>query len=492
MKQKIRIVCRDSVLSLYQTNLFIEKVNCLKMDYIFEIIPTKSTGDLQIDKDLSLLEGTDFFTAEIFNQLKNNYADIAIHSLKDMSASHFFSHHAFAVIDRDDYRDIAIFNNNVLDKIENNQPIIIGTCSPRRTNMVADFLKKGLPQKNCKIKIQIKPIRGNVESRINKLHNVEYDGIILATAGLNRLLQSHIKEKLIPILITKKVMLLPIFTCTPAPCQGAIVVEANPNNKKMVDLLKKINNKKLFDEVYKEKKYAQQIGEGCNQAFGVVTINQHNFSYIYVHGKNSKNECVENWYNLPPKPKEVFSTLQSKIKFFTKTYFVDVPIINTNSIYVSNFDAIKKIYSLMNNKHIFVAGTKSWFKLAKQGYWVNGCADELGYESLHTLFSMPILKMYIYDCTIITNSDAALRWIKKGYNSIATYQIQPTYNKKIINQIKNATAIFWLSYTQYKYYKQFVNNNTTHYCLGGASAFLFKKNKIPITIFPTKKSFLYV
>ena len=491
MKQHIRIVCRDSVLSLHQANVFIQKMNQIDQNYTFDIIPKKSVGDVQIDKDLTLLEGTDFFTSEIFNQLKNNHADIAIHSLKDMSASHFFSHQAFAVIDRDDCRDIAIFNNNVLEKIEKNEPIIMGTCSPRRNIMASNFLKKGLPTKDNKIKIKIKPIRGNVESRINKLNHLEYDGIILATAGLNRLLQSNIKEKITAILKDKKIMLLPIFECTPAPCQGTIIAEANPDNKKMVALLKKINNQKIFNEVYLEKKYAQQLGEGCNQAFGVVTINQNNFSYIYVNGKNNKNKWVEKWYNLPKKPNEIFSTIDSKNSFFTKTCIDKIPIVKTNTVFLSNTNAIKNKHALINNKHIFVAGTKSWFKLAKQGYWVNGCADELGFENLYPLFSMPILKIYVSDCTIITNKDAALRWIKKGYKSIATYQIQPTFNKNIIKQLKNAPAIFWLSYAQYQHYKHLVNNNTNHYCLGGASALLFKKNKISITIFPTIKSFLY-
>jgi 5-aminolevulinate synthase len=157
--------------------------------YHMEIIGRSSRGDRELSVPLSSLDGTDFFTEEIFEALLNNDADIAVHSLKDMSAPHFFSHTAFAIIDRDDTRDIAIFNNNIEEKIKAGETIIIGTCSPRREEMAISFLKKALPQLSSEIKVEVKSIRGNIESRLKQVDEKKYDGTILATAGLNRLLK---------------------------------------------------------------------------------------------------------------------------------------------------------------------------------------------------------------------------------------------------------------------------------------------------------------
>jgi porphobilinogen deaminase len=77
-------------------------------------------------------------------------ADIAVHSLKDMSSEHFFGANKFAVVDRDDTRDVAIFNNDIEEKIKRGETIIIGTCSPRREEMATVFLKKALPAINVR------------------------------------------------------------------------------------------------------------------------------------------------------------------------------------------------------------------------------------------------------------------------------------------------------------------------------------------------------
>src|SRR6185436_12755447 len=77
-----------------------------------EIIARSSRGDALQDIPLQTVEGSDFFTQDIFDALQNNEADIAVHSLKDMSSEHFFGSNQFAVVDRDDTRDVAIFNHN--------------------------------------------------------------------------------------------------------------------------------------------------------------------------------------------------------------------------------------------------------------------------------------------------------------------------------------------------------------------------------------------
>ena len=111
-----------------------------------EIIARSSRGDALQDVPLHTVEGSDFFTQDIFDALTNGEADMAVHSLKDMSSEHFFGTNKFAVVDRDDVRDVAIFNKDIGNKLRNGEPIVMGTCSPRREEMSTGFLQEALPQ----------------------------------------------------------------------------------------------------------------------------------------------------------------------------------------------------------------------------------------------------------------------------------------------------------------------------------------------------------
>jgi hydroxymethylbilane synthase len=192
-----------------QIDIVKRKIQKAFPDMNVEVIARSSKGDALQNIPLHTVEGSDFFTQDIFDALTIGEADIAVHSLKDMSSEHFFGANKFAVVDRDDTRDVVIFNSDIEEKIKRGEPIIIGTCSPRREDMATVFLKKALPQLSTEIKIETKDIRGNVETRLRKLSSGDYDATILATAGLNRLLQSQEDaEQIKELLANKKLMLL--------------------------------------------------------------------------------------------------------------------------------------------------------------------------------------------------------------------------------------------------------------------------------------------
>ena len=115
--ETIRLTGRGSRLSLLQMEKVRQKINVAFPHLYVQLITRDSRGDELAEIPLQTLEGSDFFTSEGFKSLSTGEADIAVHSLKDMSAEHFFGNHEFAIIDRDDNRDIAIFNSNVFEKL---------------------------------------------------------------------------------------------------------------------------------------------------------------------------------------------------------------------------------------------------------------------------------------------------------------------------------------------------------------------------------------
>jgi hydroxymethylbilane synthase len=463
---------------------------------------------------LHTVEGSDFFTQDIFDALANNEADIAVHSLKDMSSEHFFGENKFAVVDRDDTRDVAIFNNNVEAKIRNNEIIIIGTCSPRREEMATVFLKKALPQLSDEIKIETRPIRGNVETRLRKLKSGEYDATILATAGLNRLLRSNEDAQLIKeLLADKKLMLLPLIECVPAPCQGAIVAEAHPLNVKAIEILNKINDRQIVAECYNEKKEAFKYGAGCIQKFGVTTINTKNRKYLYAAGTDAEGTEFVKWNPLPGLKIEgkLFSSTDVMKGFFD---YVPIAIGRKNEelvfdkpvVFVANYKAIQnssvELLALksatqrkfnnsnqLGSKIILASGTKTWFELAKKGYWVRASADALGFEFLLPSLKMPLLNIKPEEITILTHDSAAERWKAKGYDAVSNYKLISKNDEEIQRSITNADAIFWTSFSQYEFYGKYAKKGVKHLCAGGETAELLKQAGIETVIFPTIKAF---
>lgn len=493
--ETIKLIGRSSRLSLLQIDIVKQKILAAFPGINVEVIARSSRGDALQEIPLHTVEGSDFFTQDIFDALEKGEADIAVHSLKDMSSEHFFGSNYFSIADRDDVRDIAIFNNDIIKKIEQGETIVIGTCSPRREEMAVGFLKKALPQSNAEIKIETKPIRGNVETRLRKLSGGEYDATILATAGINRLIQSKEDVQLVEELMAdKKLMLLPLIECVPAPCQGAIAAEAHHTNTNAIEILKAVNDEQLFADCIAEKKEAVNYGAGCIQKFGVTTIHTKNSSYLYAAGKDAEGTTFLKWHKLPEpivKEEVIFSSTDFMKDFFKYEWKDEKISIEQPVVFVANYKSVQhqSANNVLNGKKIYASGTRTWYELAKQGHWVEGCADALGFESFLTALQMPLLQIQQSDVCILTHAEAAERWKEKGYHAVSNYKLLAEENKSIAEKIAVADFIFWSSFSQYQFYGQFSKTTAVHACAGGETAALLKQQGIEPVIFPTIKSF---
>ena len=460
--KKIRLTGRSSRLSLLQIERVKDRILSIFPELEVEVLTRESRGDLLQDIPLHTVEGTDFFTADLYKGLSAGEADIAVHSLKDMSAEHFFGENIFAVVDRDDTRDVAIFNTNVTEKIAAGETLVVGTCSPRREEMAVDFLSKALPSLKGAVSIEVKPIRGNVETRLRKLDAGEYDGTILATAGLNRLLSDGGNRIIMNKLLEgKKIMILPLIECVPAPCQGAIVAECLPDNKEAIEILRAINKSELMADCIREKEAASAYGSGCIQKFGVTSLNLGNHKFGYAAGRDQQEQIINHWTGLPEidiKSNSIFSSTDHMADFFSYDHTSNNLRIYTPIVFIANYKAIQnnEAVKLIKEKRVWASGTKTWYELARKGIWVEGCADALGLESLLPVFKMPLLNILQTDVTVITHSAAALHWTRKGWNAAGAYRLIAQQNEDLKNAIEQAGFIFWTSYGQYEMYSSVV------------------------------------
>jgi hydroxymethylbilane synthase len=491
--KSIKLIGRGSRLSILQMEIVREKIRALYPEMEVSILLKTSRGDSLQDVPLHTVEGSDFFTQDIFDSLKAEEADIAVHSLKDMSSDHFFGENRFAVVDRDDPRDIVIFRNDIVAKLQEARPIVIGTCSPRREEMATVFLKQALPQLG-NFTIETSSIRGNVDTRLKKLDAGDYDGIILATAGLNRLLRSaKDKVSISKLLEDKKLMLLPLIECVPAPCQGAIVAECISSNKKAVEILEMINDPKAYNDCVAEKKKAMQYGKGCIQKFGVATIRTTSGEFIYSAGVDSRENPFSNWQNLPVlslTEEQLFSSTDHMKAFFEYEWMnIDQPIPEP-VVFIANHKLIRPGNDeKIKPKTVIAAGTRTWFELARQGYWVTACSDGIGFKFILSALEMPLFKIRQPDICVITNEDAAKRWLAKKIKAVPGYRQSGDVNPVLAGKIMKAEYIFWASFSQYLAYGKYAKTTAVHICAAGETATLLKEQELNPVIFPTIKSF---
>lgn len=244
----IRIGTRGSKLALYQANKVAEMLKNLGYDVEVKII--KTTGDRVLNKKLSDI-GIGVFTKELDLAMLNNEIDIAVHSLKDIPTIWNENLMVGAVLERDSYYDLLIWNKGKDIDFDEDSEVVIGTSSLRRRA----FLKFIYP--NAKFEL----LRGNVDTRLRKLREGFYDAIVLSEAGIIRLginLDDYFRYKRLNIL--------------PAPAQGIIAVACRRDDKKMREILKNINHKKTYLESLCERTALNEFGGGCSVPFGALAF----------------------------------------------------------------------------------------------------------------------------------------------------------------------------------------------------------------------------
>lgn len=496
--EKLRIICRKSKLSLIQAGIVAQRIQQEFPNIKIEIKGRTSRGDREIDVPLHTLSDTDFFAKEIYQALENGEADVAVHSLKDVSGDHFFGGHYFAVVDRDDVRDVAIFNANVMAKCRMGESIRIGTSSPRREHMALNFLQKALPFFNMHIDVKAVSIRGNVETRLHKLDAGEYDGIILAAAGLNRLLKYGNEEnrnEVQNLLRNKRLMLLPITACVPAPAQGAIVAEALNFSPVVVSILQKIRQQAHHENCVQEKLSAREYGSGCMQRFGVATITTVYGTFTYAAGLNKEEQAFTHWQGLPaPLHKAVYTGLLEPTGLFTYIAAIqnDEDIQSPSAVYIAHKHVLDFLpdEQVLDNKNIYAAGVYTWYALAQKGYWVTACADGLGVEMFITSMRMPLFNIVADDVVILTNTASAMRWLSNGRRAVGIYTTVPTIQDSIVEFLKKAEAVFWYSYNQYETLAHFTKPGCTYLCLAGETATRILASGHNPIVFSSKQAFL--
>ena len=247
--KKITIGARGSKLSLAYVekvkNLILEKSKDLN-DGDFAIKTIKTSGDIHSDIKLSEIGGKNLFCKEIEENLLSNNIDIAVHSLKDMESEQNENLMIGAYVKRNDPRDVLICNK-IKNFNELSKGAKIGSSSRRRE----------LQLKKINKNVSVLNIRGNIDTRIQKLEDKKLDAIVLAAAGVKSL---NLENKIGLVFDTNEIL--------PAVGQGIIAVQCRKDDGPIKDTIKKINDTETSLCAIAERKMLQTIGGDCETAIG--------------------------------------------------------------------------------------------------------------------------------------------------------------------------------------------------------------------------------
>ena len=265
----IRIATRKSQLALWQANWVKERLLAQHPNLNVVLHTMLATGDQHLDIPLTDIGGKSVFVKNLQQALLNDEADIAVHCVKDMSVHPTARLMLSAICERADPRDVFVSNTaTTLFDLPPNP--IIGTASPRRASLILSLRKDA----------NIRLLRGNVNTRLQKLDHKEYDAIILAAAGLHRLgLSQRIRSY------------LPPDTFVPAIGQGALAIECREDDVKTQTVTQFLNHPSTAVCISAEKAVNQTLNGDCHTPIGAYATVVHDQIHLraVVGGSDGQN-----------------------------------------------------------------------------------------------------------------------------------------------------------------------------------------------------------
>lgn len=259
-KKIIKVGSRDSQLALWQTKYAIEQLKKEFIDYEFEIIDLKTKGDKILDVSLSKIGDKGLFTNELEAMMLSGEVDMAVHSLKDMPTTLPEELGLTCFLTRYDHRD-ALLTKHPGGIMKLPEGAIVGTSSLRRRSQLLAMRPD----------LEVRDLRGNVNTRLRKYHEGEFDAVVLAVAGLERLgFHDEINERLDDNIFI------------PAVGQGALVIESRNDREDLLEKFKKINDDITYRCVMAERQFMCALEGGCQVPMGAYAVIEE--GQMKIHG----------------------------------------------------------------------------------------------------------------------------------------------------------------------------------------------------------------
>ena len=517
MKSEFKLGTRKSLLAWAQSEQIARDVERLNPGIHITLVGIETKGDQIQDIPLQKVEGKDFFVAELDQALLAGKVDFAVHCLKDLSLTRPDEVCSAAIPRRENPRDVALFGPGIFEKIRRGKKITIGTSSPRRLENAPGFLTEALPrispEKDGKPQLEFVQIRGNVNTRLGRLHEPltapkHLDGVILAFAGIIRLWADEKgRAALRTLLQDVRWMVLPLHECPAAPGQGALAIECRSNDEELRKILAALHDDATARSVQVERELLAEWGGGCHLKLGGTQISGHP-DLLFIRGRHPDGTYVEEIrWSKPPRPaasQNEIHVWDGSLHRFSQEVSENVPETGAQltfdrkltprpGVFVAHARAVRPGQELdLQDCRIWTSGVSSWYQLAERGLWVEGCAEGLGFDLLTPTLGEKVLELPpLPEWTCLTHVDAQTEWQKKEIRVVPTYRLraqdQEVERGALETGLHRATHLFWSSGSQYQLLKNWVPAHAQHACGPGKTFQFLQRLGLQPAVFPSAK-----
>lgn len=271
--RKIRVGSRKSQLAMTQTKMVLAMLQEQRPDLSFEIIPYQTKGDRLAHVSLQKIGGKGVFVKDLEQALLTKEVDLLVHSFKDMPAQLAPATVIAAIPEREDVRDCLIFAEKGMTLAQLPRGARVGTSSLRRQ----------LQLQALRPDLDYQPIRGNLDTRLAKLRQGDYDAIVLALAGIRRLGWEETLADVMEILSLEQ--------CLPAVAQAALAVQCRETDQELRAILRVINKANLMITLAIEREFLALMKADCSFPIAALVEEEGEGYRLRAMLANARGQC---------------------------------------------------------------------------------------------------------------------------------------------------------------------------------------------------------
>lgn len=459
--KQVRIAARQSDLARLQAETVGSRLSELgiAVEYDFRA----SLGDLNLQDPLWKMPAKGVFTEDFLVDLTSGRADVVVHSWKDLPTEPREQTEIVATLPRADARDLFLFRRDRLAGTPRRLRVL--TSSPRRAYNLERVFKTFLPFPVETV--EFVNVRGNIPTRVRKLLAEDVDGLIVAKAAFDRLLESTGEEyagtrsELRAALAACRWMVLPLTLNPTAAAQGALAIEICRDRADLKEMFARIHCEDTFACVQEERRILAKFGGGCHQKIGITILRRPYGDVLALRGLTDSGERLDRFELRASTAVERAARVaalwpaSADLKSAGDEAFFTRQLLPRES-WASELDGARFVWVARAvawpevgncgesvERIVWCAGLKTWQKLAERGIWVNGCAEGLGEENeatrVETLCGLE--SGASIDWLKLTHEASAQRSTSSG-RTLATYRLVPKADPP---DLRGKTHFYWMS-----------------------------------------------
>jgi hydroxymethylbilane synthase len=447
----------------------------------------ESLGDRNQNDPLWQMPEKGVFTQDFREGLMRGDFDLVVHSWKDLAIEEDPETEIAATLPRADARDLLLVREDRFGEVARTGVMSVLTSSPRRSYNLESFLRKALPAKLSELNFT--NVRGNVPTRVRKLLESKTDGLIVAKAAIDRLLEAKqsefaaTREELRQALSRCRWMVLPLRENPSAPAQGALAVEIVRRRDDLRELMAPLNCAETFAAVTREREILRGYGGGCHQKIGASVLRRPFGEITYVRGFTDAGEVLDgcSLVSLTSRPTKISSEQMWPLNSSESDWFdreaIPVELApDQPALWIAKADALPDDWCPSAGQIVWAGGVQTWKRLARRGVWVHGSAEGLGEQEPQNIETLVGKK---------------LNWLKLthagGYDEgalpvLATYRLAPKCDGPDLSGRK---YFFWKSGSSFE--RALSLNpwikSMTHFCGPGNTHRILERNGVSPFVF---------